>query len=57
MSKINLLLILKKKLLKAQKENKFKEEIVNLKIKSKKAEIDFNKDEHPREGINFDAYE
>ena len=43
------------KALKAQKENKFKEEIVNLKIKSKKAEIDFNIDEHPREGINLEA--
>ena len=44
-----------KKAFKAQKENKFKNEIVNLKIKSKKAEIIFNKDEHPREGINFEA--
>ena len=43
------------KALKAQKENKFKDEIVNFKIKSKKAEIDFNKDEHPREGINLEA--
>jgi acetyl-CoA C-acetyltransferase len=43
------------KALKAQKNNKFKEEIVSFKIKSKKAEINFNKDEHPREGINFDA--
>ncbi len=43
------------KALKAQKKNKFKEEIVNFKIKSKKAEVDFNKDEHPREGISFDA--
>ena len=43
------------KALEAQKQNKFKEEIVNFKIKSKKAEIDFNKDEHPREGINLDA--
>jgi len=43
------------KALKAQKENKFKEEIINFKIKSKKAEIDFNKDEHSREGINLDA--
>ena len=42
-----------KKALTAQKENKFKEEIVNLKIKSTKSEINFNKDEHPREGINF----
>ena len=43
------------KALKAQKDNKFKDEIKNLKIKSKKAEINFNKDEHPREGINLDA--
>ena len=43
------------KALEAQKKNKFKEEIVNFKIKSKKAEIDFNKDEHPREGINTEA--
>ena len=43
------------KALKAIKENKFKDEITNFKIKSKKAEIDFNKDEHPREGVNLDA--
>ncbi len=43
------------KALKAQRENKFSDEIINLKIKSKTAEIDFNKDEHPREGINLDA--
>ena len=43
------------KAIKAQKENKFKNEIVNFKIKSKNAEIVFNKDEHPREGINLDA--
>ena len=43
------------KALKAQKENKFKEEIVNFKIKSKKSEINFNKDEHPREGVNIEA--
>ena len=43
------------KALKAQKENKFKEEIIKFKIKSKKAEIDFIKDEHPREGINLEA--
>ena len=42
------------KALKAQKENKFIDEIVNFKIKSKKAEIDFNKDEHPRNGISID---
>ncbi len=43
------------KAIKAQKENKFKNEIINFKIKSKNAEIDFNRDEHPREGINLDA--
>ena len=43
------------KALKAQKENKFKEEIIDIKIKSKKAEINFNKDEHPREGISLDT--
>jgi acetyl-CoA C-acetyltransferase len=43
------------KALKAQKENKFKDEIKNFKIRSKKSEINFNKDEHPREGINLDA--
>ena len=44
-----------KKAIKAQKENKFKDEIINFKIKSKKAEIDFNIDEHPREGINLET--
>ena len=43
------------KALKAQKESRFKDEIINFKIKSRKAEIDFNKDEHPREGINMEA--
>ena len=43
------------KALKAQKESKFNKEIVNFKIKSEKAEIDFNIDEHPREGINIEA--
>ena len=43
------------KALKAQKENKFTEEIVNYKIKSKKAEINFNKDEHPRDGDNLET--
>ena len=43
------------KALKAIKENKFKDEITNFKIKSKKAEIDFNKDEHPRDGINLES--
>ncbi len=39
----------------AQKNNRFKEEIISFKIKSKKSEIDFNKDEHPREGISLDT--
>ena len=43
------------KAIKAQKEDKFKDEIINFKIKSKKAEIIFNKDEHPREGVNLDT--
>ncbi len=43
------------KALKAQKQNKFKDEIINYKIKSKKADVEFNIDEHPREGINLDA--
>jgi acetyl-CoA C-acetyltransferase len=43
------------KALKAIKENKFKDEITNFKFKSKKAEIDFNKDEHPRDGINLEG--
>ncbi len=43
------------KAINAQKKDKFREEIINFKIKSKKAEIDFNKDEHPREGINLSA--
>ena len=43
------------KALEAQKKNKFNNEIINFKIKSKKAEINFNKDEHPREGLNIDA--
>jgi acetyl-CoA C-acetyltransferase len=43
------------KALDAQKQNKFSNEIINYKIKSKKAEIDFNKDEHPREGITIES--
>tara|TARA_B100001063_G_scaffold242477_1_gene271198 strand:- start:978 stop:2150 length:1173 start_codon:yes stop_codon:yes gene_type:complete len=43
------------KAIKAQKQNRFKEEIVNCKIKSNKSEINFNEDEHPREGINLEA--
>ena len=43
------------KALKAQKNKKFKDEIVNLKVKSKKSELNFNKDEHPREGVNLET--
>jgi acetyl-CoA C-acetyltransferase len=43
------------KALKAQAEKKFENEIVNFKIKSKKAEVDFNIDEHPRKGISLEA--
>ena len=43
------------KALLAKKQKKFEDEIVNLKIKSKKSEVDFYQDEHPREGINLDA--
>ena len=38
------------KALKAQKDNKFSDEIINFKIRSKNTEANFNKDEHPREG-------
>ena len=48
-------LLSQEKAIKAQKENKFKQEIINFKIKSKKAEINFNKDEHPREGMNLET--
>ena len=48
-------LISQEKALKAQKQNRFKEEIVNYKIKSKTTEVNFNKDEHPREGISLDT--
>ena len=44
-----------KKALKAQKENRFKNEIVAYKIKSEETEINFNKDEHPREEINLEG--
>ena len=43
------------KALKAQKDGKFENEIINLKTKSRKAELDFEKDEHPRVGINLDT--
>ena len=45
---------LKKKLLKLKKKINLRRNS-KFKIKSKKAEIDFNKDEHPREGINLEA--
>jgi len=43
------------KALKAQIENRFQEEIIDFKIKLKMGEINFNKDEHPREGINLET--
>jgi len=43
------------KALTAQKKNKFNDEIIDMKIKSKKSETIFNKDEHPREGVDFDT--
>ena len=43
------------KALRAQDEDRFKDEIINFKIKSKNAEINFNRDEHPRNGINLEA--
>ena len=44
-----------KKAIEAQKGKKFNEEIVNYKVKSKKSEINFNKDEHPREEITLET--
>ena len=43
------------KALKAQNKNKFKNEIIDFKIKSRKAEVLFNKDEHPRETVTFET--
>ncbi len=43
------------KALQSQKDNKFKEEIIDFKIKSKTNETNFNIDEHPREGLTLDA--
>ena len=40
---------------KAQKDKKFMNEIINFKIKSNKAEVDFDKDEHLRENINIEV--
>ena len=39
----------------AQKNNKFKKEIIDFKIKLKNSETNFIKDEHPRDGINLEA--
>ena len=41
--------------LEAQKNKRFNDEIVNIKIKSKKSEVDFNVDEHPREGLDLET--
>ncbi len=43
------------KALKAQKENKFDDEIIPFIIQSKKGSVTFKKDEHPREGISMEA--
>ena len=43
------------KALKAKKKGKFEDEIINLTISSKNSDINFNKDEHPREGINIES--
>ena len=42
---------------KAQSENRFKEEIVDFKLKSKKNEIVFNRDEHPRKETSMETLE
>ena len=43
------------KALKAQKENKFDDEIIPFTIQLKKGSTTFKKDEHPREGISMEA--
>ncbi len=43
------------KALKAQKEKKFNDEISNLKVKSNKTEVNFDKDEHPRASTNLSS--
>ncbi|MDA7715135.1 acetyl-CoA C-acetyltransferase [Pelagibacteraceae bacterium] len=48
-------LMSQEKALKAQKINKFENEIVDFIIKSKTSSINFNRDEHPREGINLET--
>ena len=43
------------KALDAQKKNKFKNEIISFKIKSKTRQINFDKDEHIRDGLTLEA--
>ena len=43
------------KALKAKNEKKFKDEIISFKINSKKNILDFNADEHPREGVDLET--
>jgi len=51
----NFALSSQEKALKAQKENKFNSEIISYQIKTQKNELNFNQDEHPREGINLET--
>ena len=39
----------------AQKGHKFKNEIINFKIKSNESETNFIEDEHPRQGVNIES--
>ena len=43
------------KALKAKNEKKFEDEIISFKINSKKNILDFNADEHPREGVDLET--
>ncbi len=43
------------KAIQSQKENKFNDEIINFKIKLKNSEINFDKDEHPRDSVNLET--
>ena len=43
------------KALRAQKQNKFIDEIINIEVKSKNSSIEFKVDEHPRENIDLDT--
>jgi acetyl-CoA C-acetyltransferase len=43
------------KALDAQKGHKFKNEIINFKIKSNESETNFIEDEHPRQGVNIES--